>query len=311
MVLNITTKIDIIWKFVLRDEVIKMPVFKKCFNARPLYWILASIISACLGVICHISGWEFLVAQQQMRSYAEPYDSGLYDMLTSGYELFTITALVLGVIAIVKIVVQITKNWKAKIIPGIVEFLIFIFVGFFLFCFTLVTNEFYRMRRAISQNMLFQIRDIGNSINQYLKKYNHMPDAFWWCDSLINEPDIGVSKHDFHIGQFPDIECDFAYNKNLDKLPRGDIAGNVVLLFEADGDLNLSGGPELISKERTKDKYFLFKRQIFIYVLFVDGTIVKYRLHDGAISKYDPEKNEFTPYLKKGQTPYSPLRWKP
>jgi hypothetical protein len=44
-------------------------------------------------------------------------------------------------------------------------------------------------------------------------------------------------------------------------------------------------------------------------VLFVDGTIVKYRLHDGAIVKYDKEKDEFGPYLEKGQTPYSPLRW--
>lgn len=288
-----------------------MRMFKKCVHARPPYWILASIISACLGVICHISGWEILLAQQQLHSHTETYDSWLCNMLTSGRDLFMITATALGAIAIGSIVRQIIKNWKAKIITGIVEILILIFLDVFLLSFVLVTNELYRMRRAISCNMLIQIKEIGNSINQHLKRYNHLPDAFGWCDSLINEPNIGLSKHDFHIGQLPHIECNFAFNANLDRLSPSDLTGNVVLLFEADGNLNLSGGPELINKERAKDKYCLFKKERFIYVLFVDVTLVKYRLHDGAIAKYDPERNKFTPYLRKGQTPYSPLRWTP
>lgn len=288
-----------------------MRMLKKIGRGKSLYWTLASIISACLGVICHIGHWEFERAQQWPHDYARLNESGLYNILVIALNLSVITALLLGVIAIVKIIVQIIENWKAKIISGIVEFLILIFVGFFLLCFTLVTNEFYRMRRAISCNMLLKIKNIRSMVNEYSEKYDRMPDADSWCGSLIeNSGKIGEGY--FHIGQLPEIECNFAFNENISNLPVvKDLPGNVVLLFEAEGDLNLSGGPELISNELAKDKYFLFKKQKFIYILFVDGTIVKYRLRDCAIAKYVPDKNKFTQYFQKGQTPYSPLRWKP
>jgi hypothetical protein len=144
---------------------------------------------------------------------------------------------------------------------------------------------------------------------EYARENGHMPDANSWCYLLIDRDDR--ARFNFKIPQIKDVECNFAFNKNLSNLSTDNLDSNIVLLFESDGDLNLSGGPELISKERTKDKYFLFKRQRFIYILFVDGTIAKYRLHDGAISKYVPDENKFTQYYKMGETPYSPLRWTP
>lgn len=281
-----------------------MRMFEKCARSNSFYWVLGSIVSTCVGIACRIVELE-IYAQQYATLRLN--DSGLYRGLGLAVVVFPLASLILGVTAVVLIFI----NWKARKISGIAELFILVIGALFLFGSYFVAPEFYRIRRAISNNMFFQIRDIGSAINQYSKKYNHMPDTFGWCDSLINEPNIGLSKHDFHIGQLPHIECNFAFNANIDKLPQSNLNGNVVLLFEADGNLNLSGGPELINKERAKDKYFLFKKERFIYVLFVDVTLVKYRLHDGAIAKYDPERNKFTPYLRKGQTPYSPLRWTP
>lgn len=280
-----------------------MCMSKKLGQISSLYWTIASIISVCFAIVCRIGSLEIYVKQYD---YTKLYSTELYDnILSLSHGLFVIAYLAFGTIAIV----QIIKNWKARVISGIIELLILVFVGFYLLGFTLVVPQYYRSRKAISGSMLIQIREVGNSINQYSKKYNHMPEAFWWCDLLIDDPNVGISKHDFHVGQLPLIECNFAFNKKLSSLPVDGLPGNVVVLFEADGELNLSGGPELISRERTKDKYFMFKRQRFIYVLFIDGTIAKYRLYDGAVALYDPDKNEFTDYHKKGQTPYSPLRW--
>ncbi|MHC4574239.1 MAG: hypothetical protein ACYS76_08930 [Planctomycetota bacterium] len=277
----------------------------RIFNyKKPLFWIIASIISGCLAFICHISAWEMEVEQPwhyALRKYA-----GVYNILASGCGLFFIVAMVAGTIGIGKTIL----SWKSRKLAGTIQFLALILVGFFLLACYLVTNECYRMRRAISCNMLIQIKEVGKAVNQYAHQYDRMPEADWWSHSLINDPNIEIDEHEFNIGQYREIACTFAFNRNLDRLSLDRTKGNVVLLFEADGELDLSGGPELIHQERAKDKYFIFKRQKYIYILFVDGTIVKYRIHDGAVALYDPEKDEFTNYIEIGQTECSPLGWK-
>ena len=106
------------------------------------------------------------------------------------------------------------------------------------------------------------------------------------------------------------VQYNYAFNRNLSNIPIDQAKGNTILIFEADGKLNLSGGPELMSKEREKDSYFK-KKERFVYVCYVDGTVARYRLFDGSVAFYNREKEEFSEYKGKGQTPYSPLRWEP
>jgi hypothetical protein len=68
----------------------------------------------------------------------------------------------------------------------------------------------------------------------------------------------------------------------LDKVP-----GNVVLLFEADGIWNLNGTADLLNTKRKEPGYS--------YVLFVDGTIGRYRFSGGLVLESQSAKNEYLP----------------
>jgi len=89
-------------------------------------------------------------------------------------------------------------------------------------------------------------------------------------------------------------ECHFAFNKNLSGLPMTDIPGDVVFLFEADGDWNLNGTHELL-----KTRY---RERGCIWVLFADQTTANYWYYKKAIRKFD---------LKGTYMYYEKPRWKP
>lgn len=277
------------------------------------FWILASIISACIGII--------LIAV----SFELP-DKNLLETLVSLMSLlFLLLALIFGVVVCVSIIVQIFKNPKPKTwflaIIKLVTFATACCLLVILLAIPVLLKAKLRNSYAISG--LDKIVVIGDSLIKYSNQNGSLPDANNWCDLLIGF-DSEINKEFFHItGQRSQIKCTFAFNKDLTNLSLDNINGNVVLLFEADGKLNLSGGPELLDKGRHKDRYFSLKKQIFVYVMFIDGTVAKYRLHDGAVSLFlfKPVKNEppsywayhvndFSNWYKKGQTPYSPLRWK-
>jgi hypothetical protein len=265
-------------------------MFEKQYQGKSLKVVAASIISGFIAVTFFSLCLKFS------------------DVFGLGYAIFTLFALVLGVVAIAKIF----RTWKKRKISAMVELVALLLAGLILFDLTLVSYSRWRTLRTITVNGNIRIMKLGNFINESAKKNGRMPDADHWCDSLVSHPLAGslkVIKISFNIVGNPDIECNFAFNKNLSNLSIDGLSGNVVMLFEADGELNLSGGPELINAKRAKDKYFWPWRQKFIYVFFIDGMIVKYRLHDGAVALYDPAKDEFTDYHKKGQTPYSPLKW--
>lgn len=248
---------------------------------KPLYWAMASLLSSGIALALFIASWEF------------------YHFLLLGYVFFTIASVVLAVVAIVYIIL------KKRNLIGVLQLIVLISAGVFIQASVPMLHDYYRIRRASTYNRLIEVRELKYLISEYIKQNGYFPDPDNWFD-LLERRDKG-----FYV--FPPMsepKCNFAFNKNLSHLSADSLQGNKVVLFEADGELNLSGGPELISKERAKDRYFVFKKQIFIYILFVDGTIVKYRLHDGAVALYEPGKDEFTGYRRKGETPYSPLKWK-
>ena len=265
-------------------------MFKKSKRRKSFLWVIASIILGFIAVIFFLLSLKFS------------------DVFGFGYAIFTLFALVLGTVAIVKIF----RTLKKRKFSAMVELVALILAGLILFDLTLVSHARWRSLRSITDNGKVMIKNFGNLINEYAEQNGHMPDADHWCDSLVDHPLAGslrVVKNSFNIAGDPDIECNFAFNKNLSNLSIDGLSRNVVVLFEADGELNLSGGPELINTKRVKDQYFWPWKKKFIYVFFIDNTIVKYRLHDDAVALYDPDKDEFTDWLKEGQTTYVPLRW--
>lgn len=212
-------------------------------------------------------------------------------------------SIVMAVFAIVKAF----RLWLEKRFLVVLQLAVLFVAAFLILSFTAAYISKYKSRNTVSRAGLNRIREAGSYISEYMKQSGNMPTADMWYFEL-RDSDI-TARDCIKIPQLRNVECVFAYNENLSNLPTDELDGNVVVLFETDGHLNQTGGPELIDKPRIKDEFFLFKKQRFIYVLFTDGTIVKYRLRDGAVAIYDQKKDEFGPYFEKGQTPYSPLRW--
>lgn len=170
--------------------------------------------------------------------------------------------------------------------------------------------EVSNMHAAISQSGLGMTKRIGASVTSYAQKYGRMPNASLWCNQLM-ENSSTLSCYDFRIGQYPQVQCAIAYNRNLSDVSVANLPGNIVVLFEADGQMNLAGDANTMMNNRTKDLYWgpYFTKDIFIYIYFFDKTIIKYRLCDGAVSKYDPERKQFLSYVK--NSTYLPLQWYP
>lgn len=247
---------------------------------KPLYCIIFSIGCGWISVLCFVASLEISV------------------FFSIGWFLFSFTALFLGLVSV-------WKTFKGKkIMNAIIELCALLLLGLLICGIVLGQFSRYRLLRAIDASELTVVKDVNNFIKEYSSETGHMPDVNNWCDLLIH-------KHiRFDIKQIGKVECKFAFNDKICNSLVKTLDNNVILFFVADGKWNQIGGPELINKPRAQDRYFLFKSRIFIYILFVDGTITKYRLHDGAIAKYDPQKDEFGPYIEKGKTPYSPFRWK-
>lgn len=261
------------------------------YRKRSISLVIASIISGFIAVMFFFLSLKFS------------------EVFCFGYVIFTLFALVLGTVAIANIF----RTLKKRKFSAMVELVALILAGLILFDLTLVSHARWRSLRSITDNGKVMIKKFGNIINEYAEQNGHMPDADHWCDSLIGHPLAGslrVVKNSFNIAGDPDKECNFAFNKNLSNLSIDGLSRNVVVLFEADGELNLSGGPDLINTKRVKDQYFWPWKEKFIYVFFIDNTIVKYRLHDDAVALYKPDTDEFPDWFKQDQTPYSPLRWK-
>ncbi len=223
------------------------------------------------------------------------------------------------------------SGFVLKILFAVSVVLLIIIVAFIFFigCIKDINNQ--RTKRGIEHNGLASIMKISEVFNLYFEHNKQLPQNSVWCNRLMEyymEEGL-VKKYLFNIPQLTQvgpIEYHFAFNKNLSLLSKKDLPGNLVLVFEADGEFNLSGGPELLKKKYAKDSFFSVEN-IYIYILFLDGTIAKYRLHDGAIALakeavYDvsdyssfgytyEEEKAFSNYYKKGETPYSPLNWEP
>ncbi|MHC4638020.1 MAG: hypothetical protein ACYTBP_11980 [Planctomycetota bacterium] len=196
---------------------------------------------------------------------------------------------ILGVIALTKI-----RHYKSK--PLLKDVVItsvslsIIFLSLQLFCYGLpVFKEYAFQMRKVGD---MKLSKLGKAVIQYANNHDgYLPDANEWCDLLI-ENNPALKREDFMHPFIKGFECNFAFNKNLDGLKLEDVPNDVVLLFLADGDWNLSGGPELLTQGSG----------LPVYILFPNQDICVYSIKRKGYTTYDPNSKSWA---------FKQLRWEP
>jgi hypothetical protein len=260
----------------------------------PVYWIIVAVFFGCIGKI-------LTIAPYQVESMESLY---LLDDISS---ILSLLAFGCGFIAIALLV----KTKKIRKVSGVIQILVLVFVGYSLEVLESHEFDYYRDAKGNKEISLDRLMHLKVELNEYTSSNKKFPDANSWSDSFFVNNIHRV-----------DILTYYAFNKNLGNASIEQLPGNVVLLVEYEGGLNSNGADELLTPMLERHKYLLFPSQRYNYILFVDGTIVKYRRSDGAISKYGEHFEDF-PYdaiyksyksfglfQKQGTTPYSPLKWK-
>jgi hypothetical protein len=263
---------------------------------KPIFWTIASIIFGCVG-----EAFGFLYYK------VESLESQILNSIV-GYthEIFTVFAL----FCVYKMISLLIKTRKILTVSSVTQILLLLFIAYTINGFNRGKNEFYRSIKGDEQQKLEFLRHIRIELIAYMSSNKLFPDVNLWSDPLF--------VRDIHREIMLKY---FAFNKYLSNATIEQLPSNIVLLVEFEGGINYSGTDELLKQPMKRDKHYLFSWQPFNYILFVDGTIVKYRRSDGAISKYggdydkfgysayDEAYRSFGPFLKKGTTPYSPLQW--
>lgn len=191
-------------------------------------------------------------------------------------------AFVLGIIACFAIV-------RHKHLKGYAYAIIAIIVGGAFVLLMAQTQFTIRMRAYYEKTNTsrYNLRKLGKAMHEYAQDHDgYLPVANQWCDLLL-EYDKSLTRDDF---KHPKREgTSIAFNKYLDVLRLADIPGNVVLLFEAEGGWNLTGGAELLSIEHFDGGY--------VNVLLLNKEIKTYWINEGGVRQYG--------------SVFTPLRWKP
>jgi len=249
-------------------------------NMKTSRFASASITLSVIGIICFLIAISILISPLNMERY-----------YTIGGVLFKLSLVLFPASFVLGIVGFFRKDSKvgvyaisSVIIGGLFTLLMLLF--FFTLRIRLYTNTY---------TSKYNLKLFGGSLIEYSKDNNGcLPPAQKWCDLLVqHQPDL--PKYAFtNRRKKPGNTSHFAFNENLDGLRLADVPSDVVLLFEARGDWNLAGGPQLLETRRKYGR---------IYVLFVDQTIGAYYFsEEGVINYAEKGPDKYT---------YKPLRWKP
>jgi hypothetical protein len=93
---------------------------------------------------------------------------------------------------------------------------------------------------------------IGKALLIYANDFDgKYPTADKWCDLLIKY--VEVTPEEFRCKGAPEGRCNYAMNKNVEKLGIN-AHPDMVLLFESKPGWNQSGGPEIVTFENHKGK---------------------------------------------------------
>ncbi len=88
---------------------------------------------------------------------------------------------------------------------------------------------------------------LGKAMLIYSNDYDDIPIPAKWCDLLIEHADVNPSV--FHCKGATEGPCNYAMNKNIEKLDAGRATSDMVLLFETHPGWNQSGGPEILTTD--------------------------------------------------------------
>jgi len=143
----------------------------------------------------------------------------------------------------------------------------------------------------------YNLRILGKEMIKYSENHNgYLPVDDQWCDALMKN-NLKLSEANFRHPQSRIVglkgECHFAFNRSLSGMRLADIPGDVVLVFEADGDWNLNGTDELL-----KTRY---REQGYITIFFANGKMSDYWFYKSAIRKFDKRRGMY----------YEQARWNP
>jgi hypothetical protein len=274
---------------VAMEKILNRQMLKK-----PIFWVILSVISGSLAIEIFITSLKF----------GRIYFDVLSFIFQLAYCIFILVALGCGF----KSIILLFQTQKILRLSGLAQLFFLILSGFYFLTLFLVHIDNYRSCFSSEKLHLDRLRHIRIGINAYMSANKQFPDANKWR--------YGISINNY------DLSSPFAFNKNLSNASIEQSPGSIVLLVECDIHVNKYGAAELLTKTLKRDKYYLFPSQRFKYILFLDGTIIKYRWADGAISlytgdydafgyeAYDKASKSFGPFQKQGTTPYSPLKWK-
>jgi len=100
-------------------------------------------------------------------------------------------------------------------------------------------------QKAQSINCVNNVKQLSLAMRIYAgDNQNHYPAATNWCDAILS--DVGATNI-FHCpADLSGSHCSYAFNARLAGMEDGKADQNTVMLFEADGGWNVSGGRELI-----------------------------------------------------------------
>jgi hypothetical protein len=162
------------------------------FLNRRVRYSIYSIASSLLGVVCCFLFYEL--------SDIEWF---------SFFGFFWICFVIASLVFVIKMTVELFRSDKLWQVSSI--FLLIVLLGgwYVANSIGLFENHRFHMYRAVNGNGFHQIIAVGNLLKNYVKENNHFPNANSWSDDLSHNYS---EKRLFHIGQFPNIECVFAFN---------------------------------------------------------------------------------------------------
>jgi type II secretory pathway pseudopilin PulG len=134
--------------------------------------------------------------------------------------------------------------------------------------------------RAQTIQCVNNMKQLSLAVRLYSNDNNdRFPPAATWCDAIL--ADTGGSTKIFQCPAGDGSKrCDYAFNAKLGGANANKANPMTVLLFEAGGGWNASGGPELMLKQPRHGRIFV--------VAFADGSVQQFHESDVAALRWNP-----------------------
>ena len=120
---------------------------------------------------------------------------------------------------------------------------------------------------------------LGKAMLIYSNDYDDIPTPSKWCDLLIEHTEVRPSM--LRCKGATEGPCNYAMNKNIDKLDIERAPPDMVLLFETHPGWNQTGGPEILTTDNHQGDG--------CNVLFIDSHVEFVRTKDLNDLKWEPE----------------------